>query len=604
MRRSALVAAGVALTVLLLVSWRPPSAAAQSPFFITSSVTYDVRPDQGETRVTWQLDIQNNDPTTVLRDEGFVYFYDRYGVPVLRGASGFSARGPGGGALQVTMEDPGEGPFAFAVVHFDRNLYYGQSYSFSLVYELFDARAESLLVTPYYVFLPALTTGDSSSVRVNGPADRGWDVTLQPASCREVAAREYECEASESVLAAALVEVARPDALETLETTVAVASASGRDIPLSLQYYPGEGAWAAHVEELAKAAYPVFEELFGFSRDATSVEISERGQQEIFGYRGITGCLLGTCRIGISPISDDVVALHEMAHLWTQPFASRWLAEGLAEFMARRAADTLGPLVRRGDPEVPERFEDLPLHEWETRLIGLGASEEELIREDSAYRESLRFFDTLEQTVGLEAIQAANHAAAEQRSGVDSRNYLDYLEEASGARLDGLFLEEVFPPSFAQQLDQRRKARDLFAFLNVATEKSGLRLPSSLETAIENWAFDHALDRLGEARDALGALTEAQEGVEQSDSLWERFGLMNRDPDVLLSRSSDAFAAGEFDEAAELAATARSIADEANEVALARFLVALGMFIAVVGGASVTWWLGRRRPASSALDAD
>jgi hypothetical protein len=169
MRRIALAAFGLALMAVLALASGTRPAAADALLYATTSVAYDIRPDGGGTRVSWSVTLENNDPETVQRDAGFVYFYDRYPLPVLRGAGSFTASGPGGSALSVTTESQDDGPVTSAIVHFGRNLYYGQSYSFSLSYSLTSARSQSLLVTPSYVFLPAVTTGDDATVRVSAP---------------------------------------------------------------------------------------------------------------------------------------------------------------------------------------------------------------------------------------------------------------------------------------------------------------------------------------------------------------------------------------------------------------------------------------------------
>jgi hypothetical protein len=602
MSRIAVAALGLALMASLPLASQPQEAAAGSLLSATTSVTYDVRPDDGGTRVTWQVDLTNNDPQTVYRDQGYIYFYDRFPLPVLRGATGLSASGPGGRLNVTTQDDLGEGPVISAIVRFDRNLHYGQSYSFSLSYSLTSARSDSLLVTPHYVFLPAVTTGDSSTVRVTTPEDAAWDVTVEAADCSETRASEYQCEATETVVAAAIVEVAQPGLLESIETSVALPSTT---LPITIRYFPGEQAWATHIEEMAKAALPLLAELFGSpAEDASQLEIAERGQRDILGYEGVAGCLNGSCRIGVSPISDDFVALHEMAHLWTTPFESRWLAEGLADFMAERTADRLGPLVSRDERLRPDRLMDLPLHEWGGIAPLVGATEEERIREESAYLEALRTFETLEERVGLPAIQAANRAAFEREErSVDSRYYLDFLEEASGARLDDLFLAEVFPPSFASRLEDRREARDRLAFLTKAAESVGLPVPGAIQKDVDDWAFDSALDRLDGAQAALEAYVDAQAKVDSSRNLWERFGLLGKDPEASLEDASAAYAVGDFDEVVHAAKQASSTIDDAGQSALARLLISLAIGAGAVALFAVAFFgwrrFRRRRQAES-----
>jgi len=114
----------------------------------TTHVSYDVRPDSGPVRAFWDVELENNDPETVFNEVGTSYYYGSYPVPILRGASSIVATGPNRSALPVGTEDPGDVPFVFATVEFDRGLFYGRTYSFSLSYQLTAARYENLLVAP------------------------------------------------------------------------------------------------------------------------------------------------------------------------------------------------------------------------------------------------------------------------------------------------------------------------------------------------------------------------------------------------------------------------------------------------------------------------
>src|SRR3989337_1055271 len=73
----------------------PPSAAPGDELLrAESELTYDVRPDEGSVHVTWHVDLQNNDPQTAYEPSGTVLFYDRFLLPILRGASNVRATAP------------------------------------------------------------------------------------------------------------------------------------------------------------------------------------------------------------------------------------------------------------------------------------------------------------------------------------------------------------------------------------------------------------------------------------------------------------------------------------------------------------------------------
>jgi hypothetical protein len=389
------------------------------------------------------------------------------------------------------------------------------------------------------------------------------------------------------------VEVTRPDLLETIEASVALPSG---ELPVTIRHIPGEEAWAAHMEELAHAALPLLAELFGSPpEDAERVEIAERGYRDTRGYEGVARCLGGGCEIAISPVSDDFVALHEMAHLWTTPYRSRWLAEGLAEFMAERASEQLGGLVSRAERVPPDRIIDQQLHDWGsvTRLVG--ASEEQRIKEESGYIESLRVFELLEERVGLAAIQEANRSAFAKGAGsVDSRFYLDYLEAASGTTLEDLFLAEVFTAAWRTDFEERREARARLAFLTAAAEDVGLPPPAAIQRDIDDWALTSAFDRLDSAQAALEAYVAAEAKVTAARNLWERLGMFGEDPEDNLEQAASDFGEGLYAQATRQADAASATMDGTNERALTRLLIVLGVWAGIVAAGILVFLVLRR----------
>lgn len=596
MRWLAVPTAAVALLAAFV--WADiPTASAQppgdDPLRIASLVTYVVRPDTGPVRVTWQVDIENNDPATQRREDATSYFYQSVSLPVLRGASAIRATGEGGNPLGVEVDDSGEGPTVNARVSFDRALYFDEHYAFTLLYDLANVRSDVLLVTAAYVYLPAIVVGDSAIVRVAAPDDRAWDVTLEPFDCPESAPGEYICGASKGVQVAAWVEVTKPDALQSIDSAVQLANG---EITLTISYFPGEDRWASRIQELSGAALPALEELFGFPYDGPrGLIIAERGRQDIAGYEGTFGCLATFCAIGISPVANDATALHELAHLWTEVFEKRWLAEGLAEFMSGRAAEGMASLVSTEESIPPPRTVDLHLDEWGPTRYIIGASEEELAREYTGYWESQRFFETLERTIGLPALQTANAAAANLGRDIDSQTYLDLLEEASGDRLDGLFLESVFPPSYAPVLEQRRRAREQLVVLQADAAAAHLHLRERTEDLVEAWSFDSAERAMDDAQAALDTYTASHERLDEPRSFWEKVGLWGKNPEAHMESAAAEFAVGRFTNAAEHAEAAQETMDGAERAGQMRLLGLAGVLAALIAVAGGGVWFVRSR---------
>ncbi len=587
------LAVSIVAFALLFVSARPGVAsAAERPtgdklLYLESQVTYRVVPESGPVHVTWNVTLTNNDSVP----------YYTVDLPVLSGASGVRATGPAGAPLAIDLESAGQGPVVRTSVRFDRTLAAGQQYAFTLSYDLAGVRSDYLLVSNDYVYLPAVVVGDEATVVVEWREDPAWDLAVEPIDCApsfRAASPTLHCRASTELQVAALVELIRPSALRQIEASVPLHSG---DIAVTISYFPAEQAWAEHVRQIAAAALPVLETLFGFAYDGPKeLVIAERGRQEIAGYEGIFYCQdeKDDCQIGISPVADDHTALHELAHLWTEPFEKRWLAEGLAEFMSERAGGELGPLVEPREAGPPPGTVDLALDDWGNATFLIGASEDQITLELAGYAQSRRLFEAFEERVGLAGIQQANQRIAVLGTDVDSRDYLDALE-ATGAKVDDLFRERVFPSSFARLLERRQLARQGLAELQEAVKATDLVLPDSIEQLIQDWSFAKAQQALADANAALQAYQDGRRAAQGSLSLWEKMGLLGKDYDGTLDDAEAAFAEGDFDRAAQRARSAEHMLSTAGREALNRLLIAAAVATGVITLAVGAFWLLRDR---------
>jgi hypothetical protein len=641
------VAAIIAAALASLL--RPASEAEANELVdITSQVAYHVRPDLGPVRVAWDVTLQNNDPATSGAGDGdTVFFYQNLTVPVLKGASAISAVSSSGTPLDVTLGEPTPSPAISAVVSFEAAVFYGESYSFRLEYELSHVREQSLLVSPTYVYLPALAGGDNSTVTVDTPAGGGWSVSVEPGDCAG-SESPFNCAGEDASFLAALVEVSRPDALSTIAFEVPMQQ---QTVNVALSYFQGEEATAQHLKDLALAGLPTIEGLFGFAYPGSpAIEIRQGGRQVVLGYEGLTSCEAAAgCRVVVSPVADDITFLHELVHLWSFVHGRRWLSEGFAQLIAEEAAITLPPgLIQTYPPEREPSTSEFPLDSWGDVTSLIGAENSEIDVENAGYDRSLQFLYLLRSEVGSDVLRQVNAALSKDEASGDSRRFLDLLEEASGKRVDHLFGQWILPPSLGPTLAARREARDRLnnllrsaaeeglpeefpnairayvsawefdaalaalakaeskfgefkeikaelAALTAETEAAGLALPSSIADALGRWEFGSARLMFAEARMALDAYKSASARVHAPRDLWERFGLIGSDPGADVLRAADAFAAGEFHTSLDRANEASSTVGDASESALQRLLV-LGLVLGVfASGVAVAIWVSQRQ---------
>ncbi len=607
---------------------------------ITSSVNYEVRAEEDDVLVTWDVSFTNNDPD---------FFIFALPVPVLAGATDVTASSAAGAPLSTSAEPTEIDLIDFQFVSFDRNVFFGGVYDFTLSYVVPEARQSGLVVTPFYVFLPLLALGDEATVTTTAPDSSPWLSTVEPVDC-ERADDALACSGSEGVYFAGNLEVRQPNATQTDSFDLSI---GGNEVTASIEYFQGEDAAAAHQREVIEATLPLIADVYGFPYPgAPSIAIVHSGRQSVLGYEGLAECTSGLCEILISPGARDYTLVHELAHVWSGVFAARWLSEGFADWVTTQVVDRAPEGLLTGDltPTSPAAV-PLQLDEWGDAGPLIGAPPEQLATALAGYDYSLRFLRTLADEVGAETLREVNRTLAESGEPADSRRYMDVLEDVSGRDVDSLFLVWVFSESSRPLVEERREARDRFAeiesrlidegvseesldaaweaildwrFAGARSEMDaveanigralelqdelrglkddadalGLAVPESIAAAISSWDFDGADDLIESAREAMGAYGVARERLDEPRNLWQRFGLLGDDPEGELAKARDAFEEGRFGRSQDRSAAAIDIVDDASRSAMLRLLVVAGIFSALAVAIGAAYWtamLQRRR---------
>ncbi len=625
----------------------PAVRAEEDLVHIKSHVSYDIHPDQGPVRVAWDVSIQNNDPQTQKNGgRGNQVFYETFSFPVLTGASALSATSADGTVLRTDLTETGTGPVATTAVTLDRRLFYQDSYDLHLQYEIPESRHTALVVIPAYAFVPLVAGGDEATVDVSAPGEQPWSTSIEAADCTKTDAT-LTCTGADSVFLAGVAEVARPDLTATRNTEVQLRD---QKVPVNITYFQGEDGFAQHVSELATAALPVIEDIYGVTYSGPpAINVSERVRQVILGYEGLTSCDATGCAVNISPTADDYTVLHELAHLWSGLYSNRWLSEGFAQYVSLKAAGYLPEGLVTGEPPArPQPSVDLQLDDWGEVKSVIGAAQDQLAVENAGYFRSQRFLDQLEFELGVETLRRTNQAISRAGRPADSRRFMDVLEEVSGRDNDSLFQEWVFPSTMATVLVDRREARDrltnviaraqedglkedvpdkiqemvdawkfhdAFGALDKAeggldtystlkgdlsrlrgdSAAAGLALGDDIEKLISDWEFEGASAKAKEASEALTAYNGARDKVAAGRNVWERFGLLGSDPEASLERAAAAFNDGDYGGAIDHANKAVDTINDASETAMRRVLIVTGIFsvfaIVILGAV----WLSRRR---------
>ncbi|MGE5595353.1 MAG: hypothetical protein ACM3S1_04885 [Hyphomicrobiales bacterium] len=376
------------------------------------------------------------------------------------------------------------------------------------------------------------------------------------------------------------------------------------NVKVSLKYFKSDTEWAQREFALAQKALPMLEQTFNFPYAHDSIELRESRFIGLVGAAGIAFPAEGQVLVTHSGDLgfDDEVTVHELAHQWAgNNLETSWLWEGLAEYGMRTLAPTLGITPRDWGWESLGYTD--PLATWWNGSQVLDAN--------YWYGKTMTFWFKYQEAIGgpenMKQVLGMLDDRPEQLP-VDGRWFMDAGERVSGANLDELFLTWVYnrqtsAPLFAE----RRAAHDLVKGLVSRAAELGLTgVPTDIQANLDEWQFGGVAGQVADANKVLdnyqrvvarsndaglgapggvaaawGTSTIARSGAVVEDQDQAISAIVNATSSLAneeagspalarLAQARDAYAAGNFEEAARLASESTTTAY--NEVAAGRML--------------------------------
>ncbi|GAB4332981.1 MAG: hypothetical protein Kow0010_19110 [Dehalococcoidia bacterium] len=286
-----------------------------------------------------------------------------------------------------------------------------------------------------------------------------------------------------------------------------VAMADGSAVTLELLYFKRQEAWAQRQFEVAQQAFPLLEQVFGFSYPFDRLTMRQSHHIGVVGAAGIAFPTQGELLLATDTGFDEEVTIHELAHQWAGfNLASPWLWEGLAEYATTIVAGQLGiPLADRGWEQFG--YTD-PLSTW---YNGSG-----IYNPDYWYGKSEAFWFAYEEALGGRDAMLQVLAAIDENPSaypLDGRWFMDTAERITGVHLDDLFLEWVWVDITARPLiEERRAAWDLVEPLRQRAAALGLTgLPREIQQPLDDWKFGGTAGRVQAANDVLDDFEAVQQ---------------------------------------------------------------------------------------------
>ncbi len=495
-------------------------------FRIEAMTTYALDPGKA-VHVALDITITNQRPNQVEANGVRTYYLPNFSVPVLAEAVGLRATKSSGTTLPVSVE-PSESPrFSYAVVDLQPDLYYPQSQTFRLTYDLPPQapRSESSTrLNEAYATFVMIAIGDPglAGVELSAPADFevelvGDDMQESKRDGRQVfTATAIDAPGEWSVM------VSARDDTKLVERVVDVG-----DQDVKVLGWPDDAAWADFVATQVEDGVPALEQLTGLDWPATdTLDVIETASPYLYGYAGWYVRNDGLIEIGDE--LDQQVILHELAHVWFNDslFSGRWINEGFADQSAALAMAAAG--VEQPQPEAiaagdPGR---LKLNDWSDPDLQAEVSDDQ---ERYGYNASWAVLDAITDEIGVDGFTKVIRAAEagevayrgpgdpeELARTFDWRELLDLFEEVGGsAEAAGLFQRHVVSEAESADFDARTVARGHYAELLDAGE--GWAAPTSIRLAMADWRFESAEELMTAATDVLATKADLLDVVADLD---------------------------------------------------------------------------------------
>ncbi|MDQ3148598.1 MAG: hypothetical protein M3Q38_01555 [Chloroflexota bacterium] len=498
----------LALVAVALVATAVPGGTvgpvAAAEYTLETSVTYDVRPDDGEIGVSAQVTFTNATPDP----SGQFSVFDEVVFAIHDDASAVTASDEDGD-LDVSVEV--EDDVNVATVALRDELRFEESIELDLGYTLVDSDDPQMRIRPSVVVFPAWGFGTGSEVSVTIPS--GYEVRVDGDELGEADGGLASGQIENPGEWLALVTATRPVESATFGATVPLA---GGTADLQVRSFADDEAWGERTLALIERALPRLEEEIGLPYPRLGgLVLIESVATDASGFGETSGA--GT-EILVAFDQPPFTAVHQVAHVWLSSalIEARWIREGLASEIAGRLAGEL-EVAPPYDPaaDMAERVEAaFPLDTWD------GSADAEAER--YAHAASWALISELTAAIGPEAMRTVLGRVSASigpyaETDIDpeppadggapqvpltSRTFLDHLETVSDADLAERFEALVLTDADAELLPLRVEARDAFDELHEVAD--GWGAPDPIRAVMTDWAFDEALAQMEEASVWLG----------------------------------------------------------------------------------------------------
>jgi hypothetical protein len=618
---------------------------------IESGATFTVDPKGKAVHVEMRTKLTNQAADSYGASYVRRTYFPEFAFPVLAEATNARASHEDGSPLTVRLEDAKVDFLKAAIVDVAPDLYFGQSQTIVLRYDLPNQAPRAKTVSRAngaYITFPAYVIGDPgvSSIRIVVP-DTFETSLVGDTMTRTTKDGSIIYTASKITNPNFFTNVVAKNDKALVNTRVQTGRADIR-----VRAWPGDETWSRFATMEIEKGLPTLIDLVGQPWPfGDRLEVIESVTPYLESYAG--WFRLDDNIIEVGDELDAHTLLHELTHAWfnAELFDSRWIDEGFAEEISSQALAVLGekaPQPKTVDIKGPGAVK---LDLWDDPSFFDDSSFE---REAFGYNAAYGVIHALAKELGREKVKQVISAATAKRipytgdpkfekltGRADWRRLLDYLEEIGGStEADALFRTYVVSYGDQKAMDARTNARKTYTALAkagrgwtpplevrqqmsawqfasattlMATSTAALRRQAALAAKLAD--VDVSLDALersyeserirtyqliaGRAEQAGRALVDAHDALDSPNPL-AAVGIRLNGGGSRFDAATAAFNRGAYADATSAANDARQIARDATTSGLQALLAMLAaLTLVTVVGRWVTHHLARHRRAAA-----